>query len=105
MDNIHECANDICVKFSELVENFLQMIIMKKYFPPCENSKTFCHLQNNLRELLIYNLLSESTFNLFCLLISLVFVLAFESLKIATSGEAIETTTSLARKRCFYIPN
>ena len=58
---------------------------LEKNFPTCENLKNFRHLRKNLRELLIYKLLSEISFNLICLLVLLVCVLTSELLKIATT--------------------
>ena len=83
MHNIHRRVNCICRKLSELAEDFLGMIIIKK----CSllSFKKFCHLRKNFCELLIYKLLRESSFNLFCPFISLACVFAFESLKIATT--------------------
>ena len=57
----------------------------KKKIHACKKLKIFRHLWKNLRELLIYKLLSENSFNLFCLLISLVCVLASKSLNAATA--------------------
>ena len=61
-------------------------VITKKILPIRKNSKKFRHLRKKLRELPIYKLLSESCFNLFCLLVLLVCVLTFESLKVVTKG-------------------
>ena len=78
MDNIHEQTNSVCGKFSANGNH-------ENFFPICENSKNVCHLWINLRELLFYKLLSESSFNLFCLIISLVCVLKSKLLKIAST--------------------
>ena len=79
MDNIHERTNGFRGKFSTNGNH-------EKNFPTCKISKKFRHLRKKLRELPIYKLLSESCFNLFCLLVLLVCVLTFESLKVVTKG-------------------
>ena len=80
MYNIHERRS---WKFFWTLRSFLWMVITKRNFPTYENSKNFHHLLKILQELLIYKLLSESSFNLFCLLVSLACELTSKSLKIA----------------------
>ena len=97
-------TNGLHRKLYELAENFPRMVIMKFFFPNLQKFKKFHHLKKNLQELLIYKLLSESSFNLCCLLVSLVCVLASEWLKIATFG-VVKSLNLLLLLHCFYISN
>ena len=65
MHNIHERANDIRGKFAELAKNFSGTVIVKIFPLLAKLRKKNRHLRKNFRELLIYMLLRESSFNLF----------------------------------------
>ena len=78
MDSTHERANSVREKFSAN-DN------LEKNFPACKYSNNFRHLPKNLRELLLYKILSKNSLNLFCQLVSLDCVLTSESLKIAST--------------------
>ena len=76
--NIDECVNSVCGKF---IGNGDRKKI--SWLVKIQNIFVIC--VNFFRELLIYKLLTESSFNLFCPLLSFARVLASKSLKIVTT--------------------